>query len=85
MNVYLSIQHPQNLTTLVIHNRLRLLVIQHWHGEAPFILGVHAKVEVAQVGEALVAGDRVGGHILPRSVGVLGGGEAPAWGSPSAG
>lgn len=78
MNAYLGVQHPQNLTALIIDNRLRLLVVQHRHGEAPFILGVHAKVEVAQVGEALVARDRVGDDILAGGVGVLRGGEAPA-------
>lgn len=71
-------QHAQNLAALIVDNGLHLDVIQHGHSEAALIRGVHRKVEVAQVGEALVAGDGVRDDVLPGRVGVLGGWEAPA-------
>jgi len=78
---YLSPKHAQNLAALVVDDRLRFLVVQHGHGEAALVVGVHAKVDVAQVREALVASDGVGHHVLARRVGVLGRDEAPTWGS----
>lgn len=74
----LGAQHTQDLAALVVDDGLRLDVVQHGHGKAALIRGIHRKVEVAQVGEALVAGDRVGDDVLPGRVGVLGGWEAPA-------
>jgi hypothetical protein len=76
---YLSPKHAQNLTALIVDDGLRLLVVQHGHGEAPLIGRVHSKVEVPQVGEALVAGNRVRDDVLAGRVGVLGGGKAPAY------
>lgn len=47
--VELGIEHPDNLSALIVHDRLRLAVPQNGHGKAGRILGVSPKIEFADV------------------------------------
>lgn len=74
---YLSAKHPQNLTTLIAHNPLRLLIIEHRHSIPPLILTLTLKIHLLQMREPLMALNRVGNHILAGNILTLGD-EAPA-------
>jgi hypothetical protein len=78
-STHLGPKHPQDLAALIVDNGLRLDVVQHGHGEPPLVLGVHREINVAKVGEGLVARQGVRDDVLPRGISVLGRGEAPAY------
>ena len=71
------VEHADDLTGLVVDDRLVLLVVEGGHGEAPVVVRVHGEVDLAEVGEFWVEG--VGRDFFARDV-VGFGGEAPAWG-----
>lgn len=75
----LGVEHTQDLAGLVVDDLLLDLVVQGGHGEAAVVVRLGLVVEVAQVGELLVALDRVRDDVLAFCVGILGGWETPAW------
>jgi hypothetical protein len=62
--IKLRVEHAQDLAALVVDDGLRLLVVQHGHGETPRVGRVGLVVDVAEVGEGLVAGYGVGDDVL---------------------
>ena len=74
---YSASKHAQNLTALIAHNALSLLVIQDWHRVAGVVLWLRFKVDMAQVGKVLMALKRIRNDILARLLFILGD-EAPA-------
>lgn len=76
--VEFMIHHADNLTALVADDRLLHFVVQRRHREAAGVVGLDVKVDVAEVGEGVVAGDGVGDGVFAREVGVVFRREAPA-------
>lgn len=72
MSTHLSSEHAKNLTALIAHNALRLLVIQHWHSEASRIILLRLKVHLTEMGKVLMAIQRVRNDIISRQLLILG-------------
>lgn len=68
LNTYLSAQHSQNLTALIAHNPVRLLVIKHRHSIPPLIIPLRLKIHILQMREALMPLNRIRNHILTGNV-----------------
>lgn len=73
------IEHANDLTALVAHDRLLHGIVKRGNREAAGVIGLHVEVDVAQVGEVLMAGYWVGYRVLAGQVLVVFGREAPAW------
>lgn len=73
--VEFSVEHANDLAGLVAHDGLLLGIVKSRHREPTLIVFVHVKVDIAQMGEALVDGVRL--NVLAGLV-VLGSGKSPA-------
>lgn len=72
------LQIPQQLQTLIIHNRAQLLIPQHRHRVPPLVLGIRFEVDFMQI---LAAEEIVNGGALVPVVCAFAGREVklPAW------
>lgn len=73
--VELSVEHANDLAGLVADDGLLLGIVKGRDSESALVVLVHIKVDIAQVGEALVDGVRL--DVLARLI-VLRSGESPA-------
>lgn len=73
--VELSVEHANDLAGLVADNGLLLGIVESRNSESALVVLVHVKVDIAQVGEALV--DGVGLNVLAGLV-VFGSGKPPS-------
>lgn len=73
--VELSVEHANDLAGFVADDGLLLGIVKSRDSEPALVILVHVKVNVAQVGEALVDGVRL--NVLARLV-VLGSGKTPS-------
>lgn len=69
-------QHAQNLTALIVHNALLLLVVQHGDSKTSLVVGFGLEVYLAQVSEVIV--DRVWDDILAVDILFICSRKAPA-------
>lgn len=64
------IEHSNDLTRLIAHDLLLLLVVQRWYCEPTRIIWLHVKIDIAEMGKIVVQWIR--SYVVSRFVFILG-------------